>query len=63
MNALADQAPGFVWRLQDKQGGATNLHPFGEDALVNMSVWVDIESVYNTVYRSAHIEIMAKRKQ
>ena len=28
-----------------------------------MSVWVDIESLYNTVYRSAHIEIMAKRKQ
>jgi hypothetical protein len=52
-----------VWRLQDKQGSATNFHPFGEDVLVNMSVWVDIESLYNTVYRSAHIEIMAKRKQ
>lgn len=63
INALADQAPGFVWRLQDEQGSATNFRPFGEDVLVNMSLWVDIESLHNYVYRSAHIEIMAKRKQ
>ena len=63
INALADQASGFVWRLQDEEGSATNFRPFGADELVNMSVWVDIESLRNYVYRSAHIEIMAKRKQ
>ena len=63
INALADEAPGFVWRLQDEEGSATNFRPFGADVLVNMSVWVDIESLHNYVYRSAHIEIMAKRKQ
>ena len=63
INALADQAPGFVWRLQDEEGSATSFRPFGADVLVNMSVWVDIESLHNYVYRSAHIEIMAKRKQ
>ena len=63
INALADQAPGFVWRLQDEEGSATSFRPFGADVLVNMSVWADIESLHNYVYRSAHIEIMAKRKQ
>ena len=63
INALADQAPGFVWRLQDEGGSATNFRPFAADELVNMSVWVDTESLHNYVYRSAHVEIMAKRKQ
>ena len=63
INALADQAPGFLWRLQDEQGSATNFRPFGEDVLVNMSIWADIEPLHNYVYRSEHIEIMAKRKQ
>jgi hypothetical protein len=28
INALADAAPGFVWRLQDGSGDATSLRPF-----------------------------------
>ncbi len=63
INALADAAPGFVWRLQGEIGSAISSHLFGGDAIVNMSVWGDIESLHNYVYRSAHIEIMAKRKQ
>lgn len=63
INALADKAPGFVWRLQDEEGSATNFRPFDADILVNMSVWRDIESLHNYVYRSEHIEIMAKRKE
>ncbi len=63
INALADAAPGFVWRLQSEIGGAISSHLFGEDAIVNMSVWDNIEPLHDYVYRSAHIEIMAKRKQ
>ena len=62
INALADAAPGFVWRLESETGSAISTHLFGESALVNMSVWGDIESLHDYVYRSAHIEIMAKRK-
>ena len=36
---------------------------FGTDTLVNMSVWKDIESLHGYVYRSAHTEVMALRKQ
>lgn len=63
INALADASPGFVWRLQTDDGDATGIDFFGTDALVNMSVWKDIESLHGYVYRSAHNEVMALRKQ
>ena len=63
INALADAAPGFVWRLQTEDGDATGVDYFGSDALVNMSVWEDRDSLHNYIYRSAHSEVMALRKQ
>ncbi len=42
INALADTAAGFVWRLKSDSGNATDLaHPWVSDPflLVNMSVW------------------------
>ena len=40
INALADGAPGFVWRLQTEDGDATAIRAFDDDRiLVNMSVW------------------------
>ena len=63
INALADSAPGFVWRLQTEEGDATGIDHFGTDSLVNMSVWRDLESLHNYIYLSAHNEVMALRKQ
>lgn len=63
INALADDAPGFVWRLPAEEGDATAIDYFGADALVNMSVWRDIESLHAYVFRSAHNQVMAQRRQ
>jgi hypothetical protein len=63
INALADAAPGFVWRLQTEDGDATAIRHFGEDYIVNMSVWRDIESLHDYVYRSAHVKVMRRRKE
>jgi hypothetical protein len=63
INALAERAPGFVWRLQDEEGNATALRPFGPDTLVNISVWTRLELLSDYVYRSAHVEIMKRRKE
>ncbi len=43
INALADQAPGFVWRLKSESGNATDI-AYNDDpfVIVNMSVWVTI---------------------
>jgi hypothetical protein len=63
INAVAEAAPGFVWRLQTSEGDATSLRPLGDDTLVNMSVWKDVASLRNYVYRSAHVEVMGRRKE
>lgn len=63
INALADEAPGFVWRLQSEDGDATDIRPFGDDYLVNISVWEDVESLQRYVYRSAHVDIMRRKKE
>lgn len=63
INALAEASSGYVWRLQTSEGDATALRPLGDDVLVNMSVWKDVQSLRNFVYRSAHTEVMRRRKE
>ncbi|HXW74868.1 MAG TPA: DUF3291 domain-containing protein [Steroidobacteraceae bacterium] len=64
LNALADAAPGFVWRLQTEAGDATAIRPFDNpEMLLNMSVWRDLESLRQYVYVSAHVEIMRRRRE
>ena len=44
VNALADSAPGFVWRLQTEAGDATAIRPYDDDTiLINMSVWETVK--------------------
>ena len=63
INALADAAPGFVWRLQSNEGNATYFRPYPEDdrILLNMSVWETIEALGSYVYASRHIEVFRQR--
>ncbi len=64
INALAESMPGFVWRLQTEDGDATSIRPFDdENMLVNMSVWQDVKALNDYVYRSAHVELMRRRKE
>jgi hypothetical protein len=63
INALAEQSPGYVWRMQTEEGDATALRPLGDDVLVNMSVWESIEALHRYVYRSDHIEVMRRRRE
>ncbi len=63
VNAMADAAPGFVWRLQSDQGNATDIK-VSDDPLfiVNMSVWRSVEALFEFVYRTSHRDVMAKRR-
>jgi hypothetical protein len=64
INALADAAPGFVWRLTDENGeDATSIHPNGDDMIVNLSVWESRESLWNFAYRSDHLELLRHRRE
>ena len=63
INALADQAPGFVWRLQSDSGNATDIQSTADPLLlVNLSVWTDAEALFEFVYRSAHTSVMTQRR-
>jgi hypothetical protein len=64
VNAVADGAPGFVWRLQTEDGNATAIHAFDDDLLlVNMSVWESVDALAEFVYRSAHADVMRRRRE
>ncbi|WP_129790596.1 DUF3291 domain-containing protein [Sphingosinicella sp. CPCC 101087] len=64
INALADASPGFVWRLQDEGGNATGIQVTPDPRFIlNMSVWVDAEALFDFVYRSAHTPVMARRRE
>ena len=63
INELAEAAPGFIWRLKGEGNDATSLRPFGDDVIVNMSVWQDADRLFDFVYRTAHAPVMAKRRQ
>jgi hypothetical protein len=64
INALADRAPGFVWRFQTEEGDATAVRPFDDDrVLVNFSVWASPEALHQFVYRTAHVEVMRQRRE
>ncbi len=62
VNAVADRAPGFVWRLQEESGNATGLRPRGEDMIVNLSVWTDLASLEAYVYGAAHAAVLKQRR-
>lgn len=65
VNAAADAAPGFRWRLQTEDGDATAVRGFGDDRLiVNMSVWASLEALGDFVYRNpAHLAVLRRRRE
>jgi hypothetical protein len=66
INAVADRAPGFVWRLKSDSGNATDIHhPWSHDPflLVNMSVWESPHHLRDYTYRSGHMEFFQRRAE
>jgi Domain of unknown function (DUF3291) len=69
VNALADAAEGFVWRLQTEAGNATAVTAFEWDAagsagvIVNLTVWRDLESLRAFTYGGMHREVLARRRE
>lgn len=63
INRLAEQSPGFVWRLQTEDGDATAIRHFGDNVVVNMSTWTDIDSLHDYVYKTAHIDVLKRRRE
>lgn len=62
VNAIADTAPGFVWRLQSESGNATDV-VYSDDPLVivNMSVWESLEALRDFTYQPVHLKVFRDR--
>ncbi len=61
--ALAEHSPGFVWRLKDEAEEAAGMRLFGEGILINMSVWDNIETLCDYVFKSAHVDMWRRRRE
>ena len=64
INRAADNAPGFVWRLQEENGNLTDVRVFDEpDMLINLSVWDSVESFKAYTYGTAHGPYVKRRQE
>lgn len=64
VNAEAEAADGFIWRLTGDGNNATDIRLFSDPhILLNMSVWRDLDALHAFTYRNArHAAIMKRRK-
>ncbi|WP_027859435.1 DUF3291 domain-containing protein [Marinobacterium jannaschii] len=64
INALAENSPGFIWRLKDESDNATAIEvPGYPDTIFNLSVWQDFSAFREFVYRSEHAQFIKRRKE
>jgi hypothetical protein len=66
INALADKAPGFVWRLVDDGGeDSTSLRPDDNDGrlLINCSTWESVEALSDFAYHTDHLRVLSRRRE
>jgi hypothetical protein len=62
INALAEDQPGFVWRLTGEGNNATDILAFDDPTIqINMSVWRSLDELAGFVYRTAHRDFMRRR--
>jgi hypothetical protein len=58
INAIADKASGFVWRLQSESGNALDIIVTDDPLFnINISVWTDLSSLENFVWKTAHAKV------
>jgi Domain of unknown function (DUF3291) len=64
VNGLAEQSTGFVWRLKDDSGNATNIRPFDDPQMaLNLSVWESIEALERFVWQTVHKRFYGRRPE
>lgn len=64
VNNIAEQSAGFVWRLKDESGDATSIQAFNDPKIiVNMSVWQDVDSLKDFMFKTFHRDIMKRKSE
>ena len=64
INALAERSPGFVWRLKDDGGNATNIKLTNDPLfIVNLSVWQTPAQLEHFVWNTVHKRFYDQKAQ
>ena len=64
INAIAEASEGFVWRLKDEGGNATDIvFSDNPNELVNMSVWQSVGALKHFMFKTHHIDFLKRKKE
>lgn len=67
INAIAEESPGFVWRLTGDDGAPSSYVevPGADDPLIasNLSVWTSLEALRDFMYKSDHVSYLRRKKE
>lgn len=64
INAIAEAAPGFIWRLKDEGNNATSFNPYNNELIiVNISVWDSLEALKEYAYHTDHMAFFKRRHE
>jgi hypothetical protein len=64
VNAAAERSPGFVWRLVADADTSLAMTPDADPMVIpNLSVWTDVSSLENFVFKTVHKRIYDRRAE
>ena len=65
LNAIAEQSPGFVWRLTDDTGASSSYVRAYKDELmlINLSVWESVEALRTYTHSEPHVGMFRRRRE
>ena len=64
VNQMAENSPGYVWRLQGARGNATGIRAFPDPLdIINLTVWQSVEALADFTFRSGHVEFLRRRRE
>ncbi|MEM9203607.1 MAG: DUF3291 domain-containing protein [Actinomycetota bacterium] len=64
LNQLGDDSPGSVWRFQSETGHSVDVKAYDDPRiLLNLTVWEDVKSLWDYVYKTDHVEFLRRRRE
>ncbi|NQZ28732.1 MAG: DUF3291 domain-containing protein [Colwellia sp.] len=64
VNNTAESSSGFIWRLKDESGDATDIQVFSDpNIIVNMSVWDSVDALKNFIFKTHHRDFLRRKKE